>query len=89
MRRALILLGIFTVCAPSAQAAFPGSNGKIVFTSDEGAFVRQLFTMQSDGSRRTRIAAQGEDPAWSSDGTKVAYATPGNVSPGGLPQLGF
>jgi dipeptidyl aminopeptidase/acylaminoacyl peptidase len=70
--------------APPASAAVPAGNGKIVFTSDEGAFTRQLLTIEPDGSQRTRIVDRGEDPVWSPDGTKIAYVTPSTHGPSQL-----
>src|SRR5207249_5876407 len=62
----------------NAEAAFPGSNGKI-------AFVRQLelaqgwgeiFVMDADGSNQTQISNHpgfDEWPRWSPDGQKIAF----------------
>jgi Tol biopolymer transport system component len=59
------------VAAPSAQAAFPGANGKI-------AFVRggDIWTMNPDGSGQTNLTNSAETefaPAWSPDGAKIAF----------------
>jgi Tol biopolymer transport system component len=62
----------------SAQAAFPGANGKIVFaTARDGD--SDLYTMNPDGTNlfpltHTDGFNMGEfEPAWSSDGTKIAF----------------
>jgi dipeptidyl aminopeptidase/acylaminoacyl peptidase len=71
-----------------AVAVVPGANGKIAFSSDEGLFTRRLFTMQPDGSERTQIVSFGDQPAWSPDGTKIAYTIPSSSFSQG-PQLGI
>jgi dipeptidyl aminopeptidase/acylaminoacyl peptidase len=50
-----------------AHAAFPGANGKIAFADGNG-----VETINPDGTGRIALA-QGSDPAWSSDGRKIAY----------------
>src|SRR3712207_1812109 len=69
-----------------AEAAFPGGNGKIVFVSERtiGTGVdnpegdEEIFTMNPDGSGLTQLtknAARDSWPAWSADGTQIAFAT--------------
>jgi Tol biopolymer transport system component len=63
-----------TVLSPSgADAAFPGTNGKIAFTQN----FLSLITMNPDGGGQTRLTPTDKAqmaPAWSPDGTKLAFA---------------
>ena len=78
----LIVIAVALAAAP-AQAAYPGQNGRIAFAS--GGFPRALVTIEPDGSGSTKIVDQGDDPAWSPDGTKIAYTAPPTLTHG--PQL--
>src|SRR4029077_17247262 len=55
----------------------PSPDGtKICFCADEGKGadkIRNIYTMNSDGTGRTKIASNGREPCWSPDGTKIAY----------------
>jgi len=71
--------------ADSPKGRFaPGvvGNGKIAFESDRTG--NDIFTMNADGSNQTNLSndpAFDEDPAWSPDGTKVAYTRSANAVP--------
>ena len=66
------------VMAKPAQAAFPGENGKIAFTSDWDGN-DEIYVMNKDGSgtptNLTNEAASDLAPAVSPDGTKIAFTT--------------
>src|SRR5476651_1601677 len=55
----------------------PSPDGtKICFVDDEGkgdAKVRNIYYMNSDGTKRVKVATNGREPCWSPDGTKIAY----------------
>jgi hypothetical protein len=71
-RTCLVSLCSITMLAlfgSSAQAAFPGRNGRIAFDRDG-----RISTMEPDGSSLKRLH-WGVAPAWSPDGTKVAFST--------------
>lgn len=62
----------------SAQAAFPGENGKIAFDSFDGE-VSQVYVVKPDGSGLKRLTVPAENrssyyPAFSPSGEKLAYA---------------
>src|SRR4051812_44668091 len=68
---------IALVCAISAQAGYPGTNGKIVFQSNRDGNV-EIYTMNNDGTGQTRLTvngAQDSNPVWSPDGTKIAFTS--------------
>jgi TolB protein len=87
----------------SAQAAFPGTNGKIVFQgqgryqcscSTEGN--GDIYTMNRDGSALTNITANSsaweQDPKLSPDGAKIVFERENNIyvmsaSGGGVTQI--
>ncbi len=72
---------VLTACAlaPAAvQAAFPGTNGKLAFSSARDGFPADsdLYTMAGDGAAQTRITSFDGDelfPSWSKDGTKIVF----------------
>ena len=81
MKRTLLALTIVCTFAasliqtPIAAAAFPGSNGAIAYTAYLG-YQADLCVMEPDGTdARILVGGPGEqvDPAWSADGSKLAY----------------
>ena len=61
----------------SAEAAFPGQNGKIAFVSNRDGN-SEIYVMNPDGSGQTNITnnpAGDFDPAFSSDGQRIAFAS--------------
>jgi Tol biopolymer transport system component len=68
---ALALLAL----AASADAAFPGANGKIAFASNRDGN-SEIYSMNADGSSQTRLTNNDHPdghPVWSPDGTKLLF----------------
>jgi Tol biopolymer transport system component len=69
-------LALVTAQEP-AEAAFPGENGRIAFvTDDPDASDDEIFTMAPDGTdpkQLTENAWSDDAPAYSADGTKIAF----------------
>lgn len=84
----LIVGAAMLFIAQTAQATFPGQNGKIAFVGNQsGAW--QLYTMDPDGSHQTQITNLPATtwelwlPAFSPDGRKILFSrdTPQNPCP--------
>jgi dipeptidyl aminopeptidase/acylaminoacyl peptidase len=69
------------LAASSAQAAFPGANGKITFVRDH-----QIWVMNPDGSDATALTSDDGTtrgtPAWSADGRLIAFVRVFGTNPG-------
>ena len=58
-----------------AEAAFPGTNGLIAF--ERGA---DIYTVTTDSAHTVSpLVAGASDPAWSADGTKLAFTQGGSI----------
>jgi Tol biopolymer transport system component len=82
MRRLTVcLLSVVVVIgsASVAQATFPGRNGTIVFAARPPGELKSLRQIEPDGTGLRHLIPRGagEDraPAWSSDGTTLAFAS--------------
>ncbi|HKD34449.1 MAG TPA: hypothetical protein VKB73_13450 [Gaiellaceae bacterium] len=81
MKRLLLVgvgaLSAATIATGVAHAAFPGTNGKLVFETNRDGN-EEIYTMNSDGTSRvdlTRSPADDTDPRWSSDGSRIVFAS--------------
>jgi Tol biopolymer transport system component len=78
-RRLLVLfvLCVALVPASSATASYPGAVGRIVFTSDRTASsTSEIYSAAADGTDVKRLTWNDEfeqEPAWSPDGSRIAY----------------
>ena len=73
--RVVLLGGVLAllVGSGSASGGFPGRPGKIAFASDRSGS-EEVVVMDADGRDRSVVAsAPASDPAWSPDGTRIAY----------------
>jgi Tol biopolymer transport system component len=69
---------LLTLPGAVAEAAFPGTNGLIAF--ERGA---NIYTVTTDGAHTVSsspLVTNGSEPAWSPDGTKLAYVEAGTSS---------
>lgn len=66
---------MLVLSAVSADAAFPGGDGKIAFSKDNyRQGVSGIFTIAPEGGSQERVGPEfGYSPSWSADGQKLVF----------------
>ena len=82
--RLALLLAVCSLIFPAAAgSAFPGANGRIVFVTDrDGQGNREIYTSNADGSDPQRLTTNivaDTEPAYSPDGTKIAFTRSNDI----------
>jgi dipeptidyl aminopeptidase/acylaminoacyl peptidase len=78
-RTAAVLASLFfclVLFAASAQAAFPGRNGRIAFSTFVEGGSYEILSVNPDGTDQVNLSRSpisDLEPAWSADGTRVAW----------------
>jgi Tol biopolymer transport system component len=75
---ALAILAALAMLSTSgtAEAAFPGTNGKIAFQSSRHVASGEIYTITPGGTAtRTTFSNGSADPAYSPDGSKIAFVS--------------
>jgi Tol biopolymer transport system component len=73
----LVLVLMLAVGTKPAEAAFPGTNGKIAFSSNRDGNP-EIFAMNPDGTGLEQLTDNSKTdwyPAWSADGSWMAYTS--------------
>lgn len=73
------------VAATPAGASFPGANGGIAHY-DFFESPKQIYTVDPDGTNVLQLTTGTRsrfDPAWSADGSMIAFASGGRAAPQG------
>ena len=63
--------------APAAQASSPGADGQIAYVASQDGDL-EIYVMAGDGSNQTNLTndpARDQDPAWSPDGSRIAWSS--------------
>lgn len=71
-----VSLAVFLAGTGPAAGAFPGANGKIAFTCNDGD--TEICLVEPDGSDLEQLTSNGANEAqaaWSADGTKLAFVS--------------
>src|ERR687888_285675 len=66
----VLVLTLAALAAGEARAAFPGTNGKLVFETNRDGN-EEIYTMNADGTGVTRVTHDANDdrrPTWTADG---------------------
>jgi uncharacterized repeat protein (TIGR01451 family) len=74
---AAMAIAVLGLAPATAQAAFPGANGRIAFSADpDGDGNIDIYTVNPDGSDVRQLTTDSGldfNPAWSPDGQKISF----------------
>jgi TolB protein len=81
---AVVAAGILAVITVrSAEAAFPGTNGEVVFSSNRATGAQDIFAISPAGGTADRLTTfstgHNIDPAVSPDGSRIAFSRDGQI----------
>jgi dipeptidyl aminopeptidase/acylaminoacyl peptidase len=71
----VVLAAALALAAPT-QAAFPGGNGRIAFSTFAEGGSYEIFSVNPDGTDQVNLSRSpisDGDPAWSADGARIAW----------------
>src|SRR5688572_11196077 len=71
-RAVLLAAALLLLVVPSAGATFSGQNGKIAVSAASAAG-GGIHVVNTDGTGVALVIRSGTDPAWSADGSRLAY----------------
>lgn len=76
----LLAVVMLVLAAGSADAAFPGQNGKIAFVKENSRNGSSgIFAIDPEGGGQEKLGPEyGYSPSWSADGEKVVFAYAGD-----------
>jgi len=57
-----------------AEATFPGKNGRIAYQGYDGNDL-EIYTINPDGSGKTKVTRDGDEPSFSPNGKRIAYSS--------------
>ncbi|OGD54034.1 hypothetical protein A3K80_00260 [Candidatus Bathyarchaeota archaeon RBG_13_38_9] len=86
----IIFVCILALNIGEVSGAFPGAKGKIVYMGQDGDPTPdyEIYTMNPDGSNITKLTdddVYDANPAWSKNGSKIAFVSTRNID-GGNPE---
>jgi Tol biopolymer transport system component len=70
----LAIIGTLAATGGAAEAAYPGASGRIAFQRLDG----YVYSIKPDGTGLLKLA-QGYSPAYSPDGTRIAFVRAGDI----------